>query len=173
MNYARFLKKLEFPEGFTPPSRLTYRDVVATAITRADLADDVRGINASLGLIRETRGGKWPTGPVTEDENYVDLVWHECEFRDGTSLTYVVRDTAGAYVGCCYLYPLGSRTPLDEQLLSCDVDVSWWVTPDAYAAGLYTQLHDALGSWLSTEFPFWRPHYSNRELGAGKAVKPS
>lgn len=69
MNYAHFLKKLAYPDGFQPPSRLTHRDVVATAITRADLTDDVHGINASLDLIPKTRGGKWPTGPVTEEEN--------------------------------------------------------------------------------------------------------
>jgi hypothetical protein len=164
MNYAHFLKRLQFPEGFLLPPRLTYGDVVATAITRADLADDVRGINASVDLIPKTRGGSWPTGPVTEDENYIDLVWHECEFRDKKSLTYVVRDTTGAYLGCCYLYPLGSRTPLNERLLGYDVDVSWWVTSDAYNAGLYTRLHEALRSWLANEFPFWNPHYSNREL---------
>lgn len=164
MNYAGFLKKLDFPEGFVPPARLVHRDVIATVITRADLADDVHGINASLDLIPKTRGGNWPTGPVTEDENYVDLVWHECEFRDRKSLTYIARDTTGAYLGCCYLYPLGSRTPLDEQLLDRDVDVSWWVTPDAYHAGLYTQVYDALRHWLATEFPFWQPHYSNREI---------
>jgi hypothetical protein len=164
VNYAHFLKKLDYPDGFLPPSRLTHRDVVATAITRTDLADDVHGINASLDLIPKTRGGNWPTSPVTEEGNYVDLVWHECEFRDGKSLTYVARDTARSYLGCCYLYPLGSRTPIDEKLLDCDVDVSWWVTPDAYHAGLYAQVYEALRHWLATEFPFWRPHYSNREL---------
>ena len=50
-----------------------------------------RGINAGLELIRRTRGGRWPTELVTEDFNYVDLVWHECEFRDGDSFTYCVR----------------------------------------------------------------------------------
>ena len=170
MNYPRFLKKLDLPDGFQPPSRLTHRDVVATAIARADLADDVRGINASLELIPKTRGGDWPTGPVTEEENYVDLVWHECEFRDGKSLTYVARDTTGAYLGCCYLYPLGSRTPLDEQLLDCDVDVSWWVTPDAFESGCYEQLYRALRVWLASEFPFWTPFFSNAEIpGAGAA----
>jgi hypothetical protein len=33
------------------------------------------------------------------------------------------------YVGCCYLYPVGRRTPLTEQMLAHDVDVSWWVRP--------------------------------------------
>src|ERR1700712_4690936 len=105
MDYAALVKKLQVPGDFVLPARLSYRELVATAITREDLADDVRGINASLDLIPKTRGGSWPTGPVTEDENYVDLVWHECEFRDGKSLTYVVRDTSGGYLGCCYLYP--------------------------------------------------------------------
>ena len=42
----------------------------------------MRGINASLDLIQQTRGGNWPEGPVTEEFNYVDLVWHELEFRE-------------------------------------------------------------------------------------------
>jgi hypothetical protein len=47
------------------------------ALTRDDLDDDVRGINASLELIRRTRGGGWPTAAVTAEDNYVDLVWHD------------------------------------------------------------------------------------------------
>lgn len=81
-------------------------DIVATAITRADLREDLCGINASIDLINRTRGGGWPTEAVTEPYNYVDLVWHELEFREGTSLTYIVRNTDHTYLGCCYLYPL-------------------------------------------------------------------
>ena len=132
MDYAHFIKKLSAPDGFTPPATLRYDDIVATAITRADLRDDVRGINASIDLINKTRGGGWPTEAVTEAFNYVDLVWHELEFREGASFAYVVRDTDHTYLGCCYLYPLGRRTELNEELLSYDVDVSWWVTPAAY-----------------------------------------
>jgi hypothetical protein len=50
-------------------------------------AADVRGINDSLDLIRETRGRRCPAGPVTE-EDYVDLVRCECEFRDQKSFTF-------------------------------------------------------------------------------------
>ena len=82
MNYASLIKKLELPPGFTAPTRLTYEDLVATALARSHLQDDVRGINASIALIQETRGGGWPTGPVSEDEDFVDLVWHELEFRE-------------------------------------------------------------------------------------------
>jgi hypothetical protein len=70
---------------------------------------------------------------VTEEYNFVDLVWHECEFREGDSFAYAVYDAADRYLGCCYLYPLGPRTPLTADRLEHDVDVSWWVTPDAYS----------------------------------------
>jgi hypothetical protein len=137
MKYAGLVKSLDLPPGFTAPTVLAYEDIRARAISRADLDDDVRGINASLDLIGRTRGGGWPTEPVTADFNYVDLVWHECEFRDGYSFTYAVYDAADQYLGCCYLYPLGRRTPLTEELLDHDVDLSWWVTPDAYDRGYY------------------------------------
>ena len=67
--------------------------MVARAITHTDLADYVAGINASLALIPQTGGGDWPTEAVTEEYNYVDPMWHECEFRDGGSYKYVLRNT--------------------------------------------------------------------------------
>ena len=124
MNYHGLVKRLDLPAGWIPPAKLEYDDIRARAISRADNDDDVRGINASVELIRRTRGGSWPTGPVSADFNYVDEVWHECEFREGGSFTYAVYDSCGQYLGCCYLYPVGRRTPLTEELLTYDVDVS-------------------------------------------------
>ena len=164
MNYADFLKKIRLPPGYDAPTRLTYDDIVATAISRANLSDDVRGINASIGLIQKTRGGGWPTEPVTEEFNFVDLVWHECEFREGYSFTYAVYDDRGTYLGCCYLYPMGRRTPLNEDLLDHDVDVSRWVTPEAYERGYYTRLYAALRHWVVEDYPFSKPYYSNVDI---------
>jgi hypothetical protein len=167
MDYGQFVKKLALPPDYTAPVELAYERLVAHAITRADLDDDVRGINASLDLIRATRGGRWPTEPVTAEGNYVDLVWHECEFRDGKSFTYVVRHAHGGYIGCAYLYPMGVRTPLSEAMLAHDVDVSWWVTPSAYERGDYETLYRALRHWLADAFPFAAPFYSNAEMPDG------
>jgi hypothetical protein len=164
MDYSPLIKKLTLPDGRTAPTQLTYGDLVATAISRAHLHDDVEGINASIELIKQTRGGRWPTEPVTEEYNFVDLVWHECEFREGESFTYAVYNTARKYLGCCYLYPLGRRTPLTAELLDYDVDVSWWVTPMAYARGDYRKLYHALRQWLAADFPFEAPYYSNLEI---------
>jgi len=164
VDYQGLIKSLRLPDGWAAPAELAYEDVRAYALTRQHLRDDVQGINASLGLIRRTRGGDWPTEPVTEDFNYVDLVWHECEFRDGGSFTYGTYDAAGQYLGCCYLYPVGRRTPLSAELLRYDVDVSWWVTPDAYERGYYTKVYRALRHWIATAFPFPAAHYSNAEI---------
>ena len=164
MDYAQFIKKLPVPPDFAAPEALAYEDVVARAMSPADLHDDVRGINASLDLILRTRGGGWPTEPVTEDYNYVDLVWHELEFRENKSFAYTVYDTGGDYLGCCYLSPMGRRTALSEELLHHDVDVSWWVTPDAYGQGYYEKLYRALRRWVVEQFPFSEPHYSNLEI---------
>src|SRR3954453_22450363 len=126
LDLSSFVKKLALPPGYAAPARLSYEDVVARAISRDDLHDDVRGINASLELIRRTRGGSWPSGPVTEEYNYIDLVWHELEFREGDSFPSAPYDGAGQSLGCASLYPLGRPQPLTDELLRFDVDVSWW-----------------------------------------------
>ena len=59
---------------------------------------------------------------------------------------------------------MGRRTELSAELLEHDVDVSWWVTPDAYEAGYYQKLYRALRRWLAGEFPFRAPYYSNPEI---------
>ncbi len=161
---ATFTRKLALPAGYAAPRRLAYEDIVARAISREDLREDVRGINASIDLIRRTRGGLWPSEPVTEEFNYVDLVWHELEFREGDSFTYALYENEDRYLGCAYLYPMGRRQPLTEELLAFDVDVSWWVTPEAYGRGFYERVYRALRRWLADEFPFQAPYYSNAEV---------
>jgi len=42
--------------------------------------------------------------------------------------------------------------------------VSWWVTPDAYERGYYTQLYAALRHWIDRAFPFTKAYYSNAEI---------
>jgi RimJ/RimL family protein N-acetyltransferase len=164
MDYTGLVKTLDLPPGFRPPRQLSYQDIRASALTRHDLDDDVRGINASLDLIRRTRGGPWPTEPVTADDNYVDLVWHELEFREGYSFAYVVRRDDGGYLGCCYLYPMGRRVALTEALLRHDVDVSWWVTTEAYERGYYVKVYEALTRWVEDDLPFGNPYFSNVDV---------
>lgn len=160
------IKRIVLPAGFAAPATMVFEDIVAAALGRQHLSEDVAGINASLDLISETRGGGWPTEAVIEDGNFVDLVWHECEFRDGRSYSYVVHTADGEYLGCCYFYLLGTRSPLTNDLLARDVDVSWWVTPSAHERGYYEKLFRALQHWGTRDFPFSALHFSNRLVPA-------
>lgn len=163
MNYDNLIRRFNFPEDFVAPSELVHDDIVASPLTRSDLQDDMNAVNSSLEIIRSTRGGSWPSEPVSEEFDLLDLAWHEREFRDGDSFAYVVYDTGGNYVGCFYLYPMGFRTPLTDELLNYDIDVSWWVTAKHYERGYYSKLYDALQVWMK-QFPVSKVYYSNKEI---------
>jgi hypothetical protein len=167
MDYQGLIKRIQLPTGVEMPRSLAFDDLEIRAIGREHVVDDVAGINASIDLIKNTRGGSWPTGPVTEDYNYVDLVWHECEFRDDRSFTYAIYRKDDTYLGCCYFYPMGVRRALTADLLRHDVDISWWVTPEAYDHGDYAKVYVALQTWLRDSLPFAAPHFSNTEIPSG------
>lgn len=164
MELTGLTRNLTLPPGFAMPTTLAYQDIRIHVLGRDDLEEDVRGINASLDLIRRTRGGEWPSEPVTAEFNYIDLVWHECEFREGYSFSYAVYREDGRYLGCLYLYPMGRRSPLTEDRLRYDVDVSWWVTSEFYEQGYYGKLYDAARTWLEADWPFTAPYFSNAEI---------
>lgn len=163
MRYELFVKQIETAEGFQAPLELRYDDILAKPLTRADLEADLRAVNSSLEIIRQTRGGSWPAELVSEEFDYLDLAWHEREFRDSNSYAYVVYNDAAEYIGCFYLYGMGHRTPLTEDLAGYQVDASWWVTTEAYRKGYYKKLQAALGEWLGKDFGFSNVYYSNRE----------
>lgn len=162
-NYNEFVRKFKLPVDFRAPLTLEFQDLIAKPLIREDVQADMAAVNSSLDTIRQTRGGSWPAEAVTEELNLLDLAWHEREFRDGDSFAYAVRDTSGKYIGCFYLYPMGLRTPLSEELLDHDVDASWWVTAEGYEQGYYQKLSDALHQWLK-DFPFTNVYYSNKEI---------
>ena len=164
VSYAGLSKLLVVPDGFEAPRVLTHGDLTARPLSRECLADDVRAINADRELINATRGGGWPDGPTSEEDDYIDLVWHEGEWKENKSFSYVLETPTLGYVGCAYLYPLGVRQELSEELAAYDVDVSWWVTTEAYEQGLYEVVHTALKKWVPAHYPFRRPHFSNAKV---------
>lgn len=163
MQYEDYVKKFKLPASFSAPKQLNFEDITATPLTRNDLKADMDAVNSSLETIRNTRGGSWPEEAVSEEFDFLDLAWHEREFRDAGSFAYVIYDDEGTYVGCFYLYPMGHRTVLSDELLSYDVDASWWVTTDAYRKGYYEKLYAALQQWL-VEFPVKKVYYSNKVI---------
>lgn len=157
----KFIKRLPIPNGFVAPERLTYENIVAVPLKRVHLQDDLKAVNSSIETIQQTRGGSWPAEELTEEFDFLDLAWHEREFRDANSFAYVVYDMDGEYVGCVYIYPMGVRTKLSEELLQYDADVSWWVTKEKYENGDYEKLYEAIRFWVK-EFPFSTIYFSNK-----------
>lgn len=164
MNLPDFVKIISLPTGVVAPKRLTFEDLVARPLTRQDIKDDLEGVNSSIEIIRKTRGGSWPSGQISEEEDLLDLAWHEHEFLHNSSFAYVIYNTDGQYIGCFYLYGMGIRSDLTEKLANYDIDASWWVTTTAYEKGYYQKLYKSLQLWLGNDFAFKKIHYSNKEI---------
>lgn len=162
MFMIEIVKAFDFSPTFIPPNELNFQDIIATPLSRKDLYDDLQGVNSSIKLIQDTRGGSWPTGALAEDFDFLDLAWHEREFREMSSFAYVLRDKLDAYIGCFYIYPMGVRTVISTKNDIFDADVSWWVTKEAYNQGYYEKVYKALQIWIPDSFPFNQIFYSNK-----------
>ena len=80
-------------------------EVLGPEIVEEDYAVVLESADRLAGLF----GDAWPRG-LTLEENRIDLAWHLREFEAARSFAWVVRDEAGRYLGCCYLFPaLGER----------------------------------------------------------------
>lgn len=55
-------------------------------------------------MLRGFFGNDWPDG-LTLAENRIDLAWHEREFTTCRSFSWILRDCAGAYLGCANVFP--------------------------------------------------------------------
>lgn len=164
INYSNFRKFLALPEGVTAPMRLEFENFYAKPLSREDIDADLAGVNSSIELIQKTRGGSWPSQMLDKEADFLDLAWHEREFKDGDSFAYVIYTSKDEYIGCFYLYAVGVRTPLAEQNIDYDVDASWWVTTDAYDKGYYEMVYKALRTWLEDDFRFSKVLYSNKYI---------
>ena len=165
MEISRLIKPIKVPPDFKAPVNLQYKHLVATLLNREDVKEDLAAVNSSRRTILRTRGGSWPEEELSEEFNWLDLVWHEREARENSSFAYAVRNTEGEYIGCFYLYPLGQRQALSKELLAYDVDASWWTTTEAYKRGDYHTLYLGLRQWLMEDLgAVGKPWFSNIDI---------
>lgn len=150
------------PETFTPPAQLVHPQFIARKLCARDVDLDYAAVMSSIDIIRQTRGGNWPTADLTHEDDLIDLSWHQREFENGSSFAYTVMNLEETEcLGCFYLYRPGFRA---EAPAGADIDVSFWVTQKAYDAGLYPVLYTALKDWLTKEWPFKQVFWSNYQL---------
>lgn len=150
------------PDQFVVPERLETPDFIIRKLCYRDAKLDYAAVMSSIDIIRRTRGGVWPTPDLDLENDQIDLAWHQREFENRTSFAYtVVSPDEKECFGCLYLYPPGYRS---EQSKEADVDVSFWVTQEAYNQGLYAKLYGVLDGWLQADWPFEKIVYTNIEI---------
>jgi len=159
-----------FSPDFAPPLQAHVAGHRIVPLTEAHVDIDVVAINSSLETIRALRGGTWPPGPISAEDDRSDLIVHRQEFEQRGSFAYIVlSDDGQTSAGCIYVYP--PNHPFDDSDKSgmpenADAAISCWVTQAAYDRGLYPVIYRFIEEWLRTDWPFERPYLSSRRPGA-------
>lgn len=150
------------PDTLTVPKKLETPNFLIRKLCAKDVRLDYKAVMSSLDIIQKTRGGSWPTSALTFEDDLIDLSWHQREFEYHSSFAFTVMSLdEKKCLGCLYLYQPGYR---NETSRDADVDVSFWVTQEAYDNGLYPVLYETLDKWLKTSWPFKKIVYTNVNL---------
>ena len=84
---------------------------------------------------------------MTKRQNLIDLAWHEKEAQKKSSFAYtVLNPDKSECLGCVYLYPCDDK--------SYELEISYWVTREAYKRGLYKIIGNDLKKWVRKHWPF-------------------
>ena len=149
-------------DSFHIPEKFEQQEFVIRKLMFDDAELDYKAVMSSINIIKQTRGGSWPSPDLSFKDNQIDLAWHQREFENRTSFAYtVVSSDKKECLGCLYLYPPGYRS---ETSKDADVDVSFWVTRKAHDKDLYRTLYKTLDTWLKSSWPFKNVVYTNVEL---------
>jgi hypothetical protein len=140
------------PEGFEPPRGLVADEFSLEPLGPEHNERDYDAWTSSIEHIRSSPGygpgERWPH-EMTLEANLVDLERHASDFARRTGFTYTVLDSAGAVIGCVYVYPAH-----DDRH---DAHIHSWVR--ASRAELDPALRAAVAEWLKSAWPFEGPRY--------------
>lgn len=151
------------PKDFTPQEKIKRKGFILEKLGPQHLDLDYVAVMSSIDLIKQIRGGDWPSEDLTKEKDLADLEWHEDEFNKRASFAYTVLNQAKTEcLGCVYLYP--ADKPWVSTPEGSDVDISMWVTQEAYDKGLYPKLFKSVKQWIQKDWPFKNPYYSNKEI---------
>lgn len=110
----------------------------------AQAEEDFEVVTASEAVLVGVFGSDWPKA-LTLDENRVDMGWHDREFTAKRSFAWIVRDGAGAYLGCAYLYPDIGATGRGQ--------VVTWMRDMPDRGGVLTRFNSVFEAWLRPCLP--------------------
>ncbi len=114
-----------------------------TPLSPEFVQEDFEAVTAAAHLLNDIFDD-WPADLTLED-NLLDLAWHEREFTSNRSFSWIIRDQAGAYLGCFYLFPeIGARGRAKAALWFADI-------PEREASA--GKLKPLLQDWLDDHVP--------------------
>jgi len=141
------------PDDFVVPQRLVGPGFRLEPLGPQHNEADHSAWMSSIDHIRATPGfseGRWPpVDGLSTAENLRDLQRHADDFERRVGFTYTVLGDADRIIGCVYIYPSQSDSRVAQ--------VQSWVS--AKYADLDLPVHDAVASWLATEWPFTDVRY--------------
>lgn len=154
------------PEAFEPPLEVRVGQYVLRPLSEVYLDVDLAAVNSSVDIIKETRGGTWPRGAITAEEDRTDLVEHRRQFEAREAFAYtIVTEDDSVCAGSVYVYPPNhnfddsNKSGMPED---ADAVINFWVTQKAYNEGFYPVLYGFVEEWTKDRWPFQRPFISNK-----------
>ena len=152
------------PKDFKPPEKLDCGDFIVRKLTARDVYLDYLAVMSSIDIIKKVRGGSWPTKDLTIEDDLIDLGWHqrEFEFKNSFAFTVMNKDETKC-LGCVYFYPPPAGMSSVGGKEDVDLNISMWVTQEAYDDGLYPRLFKAVKDWVEEKWPFKKVAYVNKE----------
>jgi hypothetical protein len=130
--------------GVDWPRSMAVGPFAFTPLSPDQVDEDLAAVLAAAPVLDGIFGPVWPTG-LTREANLIDLAWHDREFTARRSFAWIIRDGAGAYLGCFYLYPaMGTRGRAQAVFWLCDM---------AERQAVAAQLRSALDIWLVANLP--------------------
>lgn len=106
--------------------------------------EDFAVVARSEPVLRGFFGNDWPLG-LTLVENRIDMAWHEREFTLRRSFSWILRDPAGVYLGCAYVFPEPGETARGKIYL--------WLADIPERRALLATFQPVLQHWLSQWLP--------------------
>ncbi|MFB6893241.1 BTAD domain-containing putative transcriptional regulator [Kitasatospora sp. NPDC056327] len=137
------------PHRFEVPERLEGPGFLLRPVTIRDLAQDHALVTGARDELRRHFGQvwNWPPPGLTEEQDLIQLAWHQQEFvRRSSFALAVVTPGDDRMLGCVHLDPPGD--PRDE------ADLIFW-TGERRGSALDLVLSAVLDHWLATHWP-WR-----------------
>ncbi|GAA4879155.1 GNAT family N-acetyltransferase [Kitasatospora terrestris] len=137
------------PVDFAVPQGLSAARFELRPITIRDVPEDHALVTASRDRLwaRYGESWQWPPPGLTEEQDLIQLAWHQQEFTRRTSFAYALTAPGdGRQLGCVYLDPATGGT--------ADAELAYW-TADGHGPTLERELAAELDRWLAARWP-WR-----------------